>query len=328
MRAVWYDRQGPADEVLVCGELPTPTPGPGEVLVRLEASGVNPSDTHRRGGATPPEYPRVVPNSDGAGVVEKVGPGVAVDRIGTRVWFYNGQRNGRWMGTAAEYIALAEELVTELPDHVSFAEGATLGIPAMTAHRCVFLAAPVQGRYVLVTGGAGAVGHYAVQLAAWAGATVIATVSSADKAARALAGGAAHAINYRHEDVAERVRELTGGEGVHHVVDVDFGGNLSATIASVRSGGSVAVYASNGDRTPRLPVRELMARNISVHFMVLPTSPPEARRRAQADILRWTAGGRRMLTVAERFPLYETAAAHTAVEAGGKVGTVVVEPQR
>jgi NADPH:quinone reductase len=328
MRAVWYDRQGPADEVLVCGELPTPRPGPGEVLVWLEASGVNPADTYRRGGATPPEYPRVVPNSDGAGVVEQVGPGVAASRIGTRVWLYNGQRNGRWMGTAAEYIALAEELVTDLPEHVSFAEGATLGIPAMTAHRCVFLAAPVQGRSVLVTGGAGAVGHYAVQLAAWAGATVIATVSSAEKAERALAGGAAYAVDYRTEDVVGRVLALTGGEGVHHVVDVDFGGNLPTTMACVRSGGSIAVYASNGDRTPRLPVRELMARNISVHFMVLPTSPPEARRRAQADIARWTTGGQRMLTVAAQFPLYETAAAHKAVEAGGKVGTVVVEPQR
>jgi len=328
MRAVWYDRQGPADEVLVCGELPTPRPGPGEVLVWLEASGVNPADTYRRGGATPPEYPRVVPNSDGAGVVEQVGPGVAASRIGTRVWLYNGQRNGRWMGTAAEYIALAEELVTDLPEHVPFAEGATLGIPAMTAHRCVFLAAPVQGRSVLVTGGAGAVGHYAVQLAAWAGATVIATVSSAEKAERALAGGAAYAVDYRTEDVVGRVLALTGGEGVHHVVDVDFGGNLPTTMACVRSGGSIAVYASNGDRTPRLPVRELMARNISVHFMVLPTSPPEARRRAQADIARWTTGGQRMLTVAAQFPLYETAAAHKAVEAGGKVGTVVVEPQR
>jgi NADPH2:quinone reductase len=186
----------------------------------------------------------------------------------------------------------------------------------------------VQGRYVLVTGGAGAVGHYAVQLAAWAGATVIATVSSAEKAARAVAGGAAHTIDYKREDVAGQVHELTGGQGVHHVVDVDFGGNLSATLASVRAGGSIAVYASNGDRTPRLPVRELMGRNVSVHFMVLPTSPHEARRRAQADIARWTASGQRMLSVAAKCPLYETAAAHKAVEAGGKVGTVVVEPQR
>ena len=162
MRAVWYDQQGAADEVLVCGELPTPEAGHGEVRVRLEASGVNPSDTYRRRGPPAMEYPRVVTNSDGAGVVDQVAAGVPRDWLGKRVWLYNGQRNGRWMGTAAEYIALSADLVTELPDHVSFAEGATLGVPAMTAHRIVFVAGPVQGKTLLVTGGAGAVGHYAV----------------------------------------------------------------------------------------------------------------------------------------------------------------------
>jgi len=167
MRAVWYDRHGAADEVLVCGELPTPNAGHGEVRVKLEASGVNPSDTYRRRGPPAMEYPRVITNSDGAGVIDQVGPGVDQHRLGKRVWLYNGQRNGRWMGTAAEYIALSVDLVTELPDHVSFAEGATLGVPAMTAHRAVFVAGPVQGKTLLITGGAGAVGHYAVQLATW-----------------------------------------------------------------------------------------------------------------------------------------------------------------
>lgn len=327
MRAIWYDRQGPAEEVLVSGELlPTPEAGPGEVRVRLEASGVNPSDTYRRAGtAGPMEFPRVVTHSDGAGVVDQAGAGVDRAWVGRRVWLYNGQRNGRWCGTAAEFIALPADLVTELPDEVSFAEGATLGIPGMTAHRCVFIAGPVQGRTVLVTGGAGAVGLYAVQLASWAGATVIATVSSAEKAAVARAGGAAHAIDYRREDVTARLKEITGGAGVDHVVDVDFGGNLGATVPALRNGGSIAVYATNGDRTPRLPVRELMARNVSLHFMVLPTSAPAGRRRAQSDILAWLRGGRRLLRVAERFPLAETAAAHLAVERGGKAGTVVVE---
>ena len=166
MRAVWYDRQGPADEVLMTGELPTPEPRLGEVRVRLEASGVNPSDTYRRRGAVPAEYPRVIPNSDGAGVIDAVGEGVDKAWVGRRVWLFNGQRNGRWMGTAAEYISLDVSLVRELPDHVSFAEGATLGIPGLTAHGCVFAFGPVQGRTLLVTGGAGAVGHYDVQLAA------------------------------------------------------------------------------------------------------------------------------------------------------------------
>jgi NADPH:quinone reductase len=243
MRAVWYDRQGAADEVLVCGELPTPNAGHGEVRVKLEASGVNPSDTYRRRGPPAMEYPRVITNSDGAGVIDQVGPGVDQQRLGKRVWLYNGQRNGRWMGTAAEYIALPVDLVTELPDHVSFAEGATLGVPAMTAHRAVFVAGPVQGKTLLVTGGAGAVGHYAVQLASWAGATVIATVSSSEKADRARAGGAAHVIDYRAEDVAERVLDITGGVGVDHIAEVDFGGNLAATLRCLRVNGSIMIYA-------------------------------------------------------------------------------------
>src|SRR3954447_344317 len=185
MRAVWYDRQGAADEVLVCGGLSTPDAGYREGRVKVEASGGNPSDTYRRRGPPAMEYPRVVTNSDGAGVVDQVGPGIDRKWLGKRVWLYNGQRNGRWMGTAAEYMALSVDLVTELPRHVSFAEGATLGVPAMTAHRAVFVAGPVQGKTLLITGGAGAVGHYAVQLASWAGARVITTVSSAEKAERA-----------------------------------------------------------------------------------------------------------------------------------------------
>ncbi len=324
MRAVWYDRQGPAGEVIVTGTLPTPEPGSGEVRVRLEASGVNPSDTYRRGGEVPAEYPRVIPNSDGAGVVDKVGEGVPARWVGKRVWLYNGQRNGRWMGTAAEYIALDVDLVTELPDHVSFAEGATLGIPAMTAHGCVFAAGPVQGKTLLITGGAGAVGHYAVQLAAWAGAEVIATVSSEEKAQRARAGGAAHVVNYRTEDVGARVAAITNGVGADHVVDVDLGGNLAAVLASVRENGSIAYYATNGAREPKIDLRALMGRNLTVRGFVLPTSPHANRKRAQADIAAFVRTPGRMLSVAGEFPLYETVAAHLAVEAGGKTGTVVV----
>jgi NADPH:quinone reductase len=324
MRAVWYDRQGAARDVVVTGTLPTPTPGLGQVLVRLYASGVNPSDTYRRGGAVPLEYPRVIPNSDGAGVVEQAGESVAPSWVGKRVWLYNGQRNGRWMGTAAEYIALDVSLVTELPAHVTFAEGATLGIPGMTAHGCVFAHGPVQGRSLLITGGAGAVGHYAVQLAAWAGARVIATVSSAEKAQRARDGGAEHVIDYRKEDVAARVREITGGVGVDHVVDVDLGGNLAAVMGSVRDSGSIAYYATNGDRTPVVDLRAMMGRNVTVRGFTLPTSPLVTRQRAQSDIAAFVRSPGRILSVAGSFPLYDTVAAHESVEAGGKIGTVVV----
>jgi NADPH:quinone reductase len=327
MKAVWYDRTGPAREVLQHGDLPDPAPGHGQALIRIKASGVNPSDVGMRGGAMAPmAYPRIVPNSDGAGVVEAIGPGVAAHWLGRRVWFYNGQRNGRAFGSAAELIELDTDLLRVLPDNVSFAEGATLGIPCMTAHRALFMNGPVQGQIVLVTGGAGAVGHYAVQLAKWAGATVIATVSSEEKAKRAKAGGADHVIDYKTEDVAARVREITGGEGVHHVVEVDLGGNLETTLKCVRQNGSIGYYASRGNPAPILVVGNAMRLNLAITGVYLPVSPHEARRRAQADITAWIGSGERMLSVAGRFPLKDCAAAHEAVEAGGKVGTVVVEP--
>ena len=234
MRAVWYDRQGPANEVLVCGELPTPEPGNYEVRVRLEAAGVNPSDAGRRRGPTPAmEYPRVVTCSDGAALSIASGRWCRKAGWAERVWLYNGQRNGRWMGTAAEYIALNVDLVTAAGARV-ICRGRH---PRRPRNDCALLRVRCRsgaGRTLLVTGAAGAVGHYAVQLAKWAGATVIATVSSEAKAGRARAGGADHVINYRTEDVAARVRDITGGEGVDHVVDVDFGGNLAATLRCVR----------------------------------------------------------------------------------------------
>lgn len=329
MQAVWYERQGPAREVLQYGERPTPAAGRGEALIRVHASGVNPSDAGmRRGGSGPMAYPLIVPHSDGAGVVEAVGPGAPESLIGRRVWFYNGQRNGRAFGSGAEYIELDIDLISPLPDEVSFAEGATLGIPAMTAHVALFRAGPVQGRTVLVTGGAGAVGHYAVQLAKWAGATVIATVSSEAKAERARAGGADFVIDYRREDVAQRIGEITSGlpagEGVDVVVDVDFGGNLSATLPSLRPGGVIAFYATRGAARPEVAAGELMRRNLTATGVLLPNAPHEARRRAQADISRWIATGKRMLSVASTHPLADAAAAHEAVERGDKVGTVVV----
>ncbi|WP_325678615.1 NADPH:quinone reductase [Rhodopila sp.] len=310
------------------GELPTPDPKRREVRVRLEASGVNPSDTYRRRGAVPAEHPRVIPNSDGAGIVDAVGDEVDPAWVGKRVWLYNGQRNGRWMGTAAEYIALDVDLVRALPGHVSFAEAATLGIPGMTAHGCVFAFGSVQGRTILVTGGAGAVGHYAVQLAAWAGARVIATVSSDEKAERARQGGAEWIINYRTEDVAARVADITTGVGVDHVVDVDLGGNLHPVLASVRHGGTIAYYATNGNQEPQIDLRALMFRNVAIRAFVLPTSPVADRVRAQDDLTAFIRTPGRILSVAERFPLLQTAAAHKSVEAGGKVGTVVVECSR
>src|ERR1700754_5323112 len=205
MKAVWYERCGAAPTVLSVGEMPTPEAGPGEVRVRLEASGVNPADVGRRAGNYRGlEFPLVIPNSDGAGIIDQVGAGVTRLKVGQRVWLFNGQRNGRALGTAAEYIALAEQLVTPLPDRLSFAEGATLGIPAMTAWCSLYADGPLAGKTVLVTGGAGAVGNYAVQLAKWGGAQVIATVSSAMKGEQARQAGADLVVNYKEDDVAAK----------------------------------------------------------------------------------------------------------------------------
>lgn len=330
MRAAWYERKGPAREVLEVGEMPTPEPGPGEARVRLEASGVNPADVKLRSGANSYgwEFPRVIPNSDGAGVVDAVGEGVQPGWVGRRVWLYNGQRLGRAYGTAAEWIALDARLVTDLPDDVSFAEGACLGIPCMTAHFTVFADGPVTGRTVLVTGGAGAVGHYAIQLAKWGGATVIATVSGSEKGSHARAAGADHVINYREEDVAGRVLDLTGAAGVDRVVEVDFGGNLETSLRCLKLNGQICGYASDGDAAPRIPFRELMRRNILVRPFVLNSVPLEARDRARHDIARWLREGRRLHRVDATFPLAAIAAAHERVESGAKLGTVVVEPQR
>jgi len=329
VRAVWYERTGPATEVLTYGEMPTPVAGPGEVRICLEASGINPADVGRRsGGYRAMEYPRVIPNSDGAGMIDQAGDGVTRLKIGQRVWLFNGQRNGRAFGTAAEYIALAEHLVTPLPDNLSFAQGATLGIPAMTAWTCLYCDGPIAGKTVLVTGGAGAVGHYAVQLAKWGGAQVIATVSSAAKAEQARFGGADLVVNYKTDDVVAKAMAFTGGRGVDRVVDVDFGGNIDTTLKLMGMNSTIAVYATNGNRTPTVPMRELMEKCIALRSLVLFALPPPLLAAAQADITKWLAAGARIHNIAGQYALSDTAQAHLAVEKGDKLGTVIVDCAR
>jgi NADPH2:quinone reductase len=324
MKAVWYERTGLAEEVLVMGEMPTPSPGPGEVRVKLHASGVNPSDCNRRRGAGyAMEYPRVIPNSDGAGIVDQIGEGVPGSLLHQRVWLYNGQR-GRAFGTAAEYIALPADLISPLPEQIDFADGACLGIPAMTAHRCVFADGAVTGQTVLVTGGAGAVGHYAIQLAKWGGARVVATVSSDLKAEHARAAGADAIINYQIEDVVARIMDATEGEGVDRIVEVDFGANLPVAVGVLKLNGTLASYASVGNREPTFPYSGLSRNNITLHLVVLNNCPYAARRQAQRDITRWVGTGQGVHRVWKEYPLAETAHAHKAVESGGKLGTVVV----
>ena len=329
MKAVWYERTGAAPDVLSFGDMPTPVAGSGEVRIRLEASGVNPADAGRRAGSyRPMEFSRVIPNSDGAGIVDQAGDGTTRLQLGQRVWLYNGQRNGRAFGTAAEYITLAEHLVTPLPDNVSFAAGATLGIPCMTAWCCLFGDGPIAGRTVLVTGGAGAVGHYAAQLAKWGGARVIATVSSPAKAEQARLAGADLVIDYKIEDVIAGAMAFTEQRGVDRVVDVDFGGNVATTLKLMAMNSTIAVYATNGNRNPVIPMRELMERCIALRPLVLFALPPAFLAAAQADISKWLAAGKHIHNVAAQFALSETAQAHLAVESGDKLGTVIVDCAR
>src|SRR5450432_4724880 len=329
MKAVWYERTGAAPDVLTFGDMPTPEAGPGEVRVRLEASGVNPADVGRRSGSyRAMEFPRVIPNSDGAGIVDQLGAGVTRLSVGRRVWLFNGQRNGRAFGTAAEYVALAEHLVTPLPGEVSFAAGATLGIPSMTAWCCLFADGPVAGQTVMVTGGAGAVGHYAVQYAKWGGARVIATVSSSLKAEQARLAGADLVIDYKTENVIAKAMAFTEQRGVNRVVDVDFGGNVATTLKLMAMNSTIAVYATNGNRSPVVPMRELMEKCIALRPLVLFALPPPLLAAAQDDISKWLVSAPRVHNIAAQFALSETAQAHLAVERGDKLGTVVVDCAR
>lgn len=325
MKAVWYEQNGAAADVLTVGEMPADEPEAGELRIRLHASGLNPSDVKNRAGITRKlAFPRQIPDSDGAGVVDKVGPDVAGFAPGDRVWVYNGAF-GRPHGTSAEFITLPSHQVAPLPDGLDFAQGACLGIPGMTAHRCVFAGGPVDGQWVLVTGGSGVVGHYAVQLAKWGGANVIATVSSAEKAQAARAGGADHVLDYKQDPLPERVAEITGGEGVHRIVEVELS-NLEQDLGLIRNGGTISIYGMAPGNELEFPAFSILAvRNPIIRGVLVYTMPAEAKAQAVADLAKWCAHGKAQFSIARRFPLHEAAAAHEYVEAGTKIGHVVLD---
>jgi NADPH2:quinone reductase len=324
MKAVWYERFGPAGEVLQWGEMPDPVAGPGEVLVRLRASGVNPSDVKLRAGArvgAVMAYPRIVPHSDGAGVIEAVGPGVDRARLGERVWVWNAGWQ-RAMGTAAELVALPSEQAVALPEGTSFAEGACFGIPAMTAWYAVMGDGPVAGQTVLVTGGAGSVGRYAVQMARLGGARVIATVSSEAKGRHSTAEDW---IDYRKTDVASAVMDLTDGAGVDRIIDVDFGANQAVDLALVKPGGVIAAYASAAEMVPRLEFYPFMFKNVRLHMLIVYQLVGERRRAGERQLAEWLEAGALSHAVVPGGGLSDCAAAHDLVARGGKLGTVVLD---
>jgi NADPH:quinone reductase len=334
MKAVVYSETG-GPEVLRLSERPVPEPGPGEVRVRIAVSGVNPTDWKSRRGERAP-FPEVVPNQDGAGTIDAVGEGVDPARVGERVWLWEAAWQ-RANGTAQEFVVLPERQAVALPDAASFDVGASLGIPALTAHRCLTVsdAGPrrlgpgaLAGRIVLAAGGAGAVGHAAIQLASWAGARVIATVSSEAKGLLARAAGADLVVDYRSEGAADEIRGWAP-EGVDIVVEVAPAANARLDADVLASNGTVAAYAAEGGLELGLDVRALFSRNIRYEFVLVYTVTAEAKSNAVADVAAAVADG--ALRVGEeaglplhRFSLVDTAAAHAAVEAGA-VGKVLID---
>jgi NADPH:quinone reductase len=324
MRAALYDRYGPAREVLRVEDAERPEPGPGQVLVKVELSGINPTDWKSRSGATPrPIDGFQIPHHDGAGVIDAVGDGVDPARVGQRVWLWMAAAGSRW-GTAAEWTVVPEAGAVPLPGSASAELGASLGVPAMTAHRCLFADGPIEGKTVLVAGGAGAVGHYAIELGKHAGARVITTVSGPLKAELAAKAGADLVVNYRDPDAAEQIRAFAGPGGVDHVVELALGANLELDLAVTASGARIVDYAAEPEN-PVLPVRACMNANVVLRFVLLYGVPAQALGEAVADISIALADGALTELPLTRFSLDEAAAAHDAVE-GGAVGKVLVVP--
>ncbi|TDJ44675.1 MAG: NADPH:quinone reductase [Gammaproteobacteria bacterium] len=325
MKAAWFDEFGAAADTLHVGEQPNPEPGPGEVRVRLRTSGVNPSDVKKRAGAFPDllDGGLVIPHSDGAGVIDAVGAGVPAGRVGERVWVYQAQY-GRRFGTAAQFVALDGERAVLMPDNMSFEVGACMGIPAMTAHRCVFADGAVTGQTLLVTGGAGRVGHYAIQWARLAGAKVIATASQPDDGHACMSAGADAVVNHRDPNWSAAVLDNNNGVRIDRVIDVEFGANLPEVLKLIRTGGTIATYSSTQVREPQLPFVQMMFRDLTIRMIIVYAMPETAKQSAIGDISVFQKGERLQHRVTHTLPLSDIARSHELIEQGGFRGCVVV----
>jgi NADPH2:quinone reductase len=325
MRAAWFTEFGAAKDVLRVSELDRPQPGPGQVLVRLRTSGVNPSDVKKRAGSFPEllDQGPVIPNSDGAGVIEAVGAGVTDRRPGERVWIYQAQYARRF-GTAAEYVAIDSVRAPNLSDKVGFEVGACLGIPAMTAHRCVFAEGSVDGLTVLVTGGAGRVGYYAIQWASQAGARVIATASNEADAATCIGIGATAVVNHRDAGLPAAILAAANGRAIDRVIDVEFGANLKTSVEVLRVGGTIATYASTLVPRPEMPFFQMMYKDLTVRFVIVYAMPESAKQLAITDIDAALNDARLQHRIGKVLPLERIAESNEVVERGSTKGCVVL----
>ena len=323
MQAAWYERNGAAAEVLVVGEMPTPTPAAGEVRIQLHTSGVNPSDVKSR-MARPLGVPRILPHSDGAGVIDAVGEGVSASRIGERVWTWNAQWQ-RPEGTSAQFVVLPSAQAVLMPEGMSFEAGACMGIPGLTAMQAVRLAGDVRGQHILVTGASSAVGHYITQMLSRAGATVIGTVGNPAKAAHAKAAGAAHCLFYKTEDVVTRVKDITNGQGVDAVIDMDFS-TTAGWLAHglVKHHGQVICYGSNPPPDISLSFRPLLFASIGLKFFLVYDLTPADRQACLAQLTSMLSQGVLQHCIGAVLPLKDIVQAHETVEAGQTIGNVVL----
>ena len=326
MQAAFYEHTGPASEVLHLAELPTPVPGPDEVRVKVSWSGVNPSDVKSRAGSrskTLP-FPLIVPHSDGAGVIDQVGLDVPSTRIGERVWVWN----AAWLrpfGTAAQYVVLPSNQAVPLPKNVDLAVGACLGIPALTAYHAVTVDGGVAEKNILVAGGAGSVGHYAIQLAKLKGAKqVIATASGPEKAVLARDAGADVVLNYKTDNLLSAIQDLTAGQGVDRIVEVDFAANVDIDIAALRPNGEVIVYGSGASEI-RVPFSPAIRKGVRMNFFIVYDLPVDVRERAIADLSMLLEGNHLIHNIAARLPLAQIADAHDLVEKGRVNGNIILE---
>ncbi len=330
MKACWYEHTGPARDVLKIGTMGDPLPGAGEVLVELRASGINPSDTKQRAGwrGFRTKFPQVIPHADGAGTIVAVGDGVSPSRLRTKVWLFNAVAlydGSRWQGTAASLCALPSEQAIELPAPMNEMEGACLGVPACTAHRAVYADGPVSGMTVLVQGGAGAVGHYAIQFAKLGGATVVATVSSEQKALHAKSAGADFVLNYRLDNVLALIQDLTKGQGVDRIVEVDLGANMTLDVQVVKANGHIASYSSTSVPEPVFPYYPLAFKGVTVRMVQGFNMPDLARRQAVEDIRRWSERDQLTHAIGATYPMKDIVQAHEALEGGSVLGNVVLD---
>ena len=329
MRASIYERRGPAREVLRIIDRPIPEPAAGEVRIKMAVSSVNPTDIKARSvwlGQTAMPAPLITPHRDGAGIIDKVGGGVDPARVGERVWLSVLDR-ARPFGTAAEYTTIPTHLAWKLPDRASFAEGAAIPIPALTAYCALFRDEPIKGKTVLVHGGAGAVGFYAVQLAKWgkAGKT-IATISRDEQAAKARDAGADAVINYRLTDVQDQIEAAAGGvNAVHHIVDVNFGANAALDAALIANNGSLVAYGSDADASPSIPFYTFMQKDVLIRAAILYQIPQTLLAKAAADINRLLAEGRLKHQIASRFALDQIVEAHEMQESGRTIGKILID---